>query len=268
MTFIKSLWGRPSTIRTYTSLFTNHIEPRLNIDQARIATIETLEDMTKEWIEHDYEPNTVRALIRLAARYIKWAGGEDIKTQRLINQIDRHKVKPPVKCLRPVQLKKLLDWLEVNDPELYFACLLASHAGLRRGEVLGLQWGDFNATRNKIEVRRSYDGPTKNGRPRDVPISERLEKWLWVVDYLNQPLERKVFPSAFDPNPPLRFALKETLCPRIVFHDLRHTFATLGLESGVSPKQMQIWLGHSSVKTTLDIYWQCFPDEAELTFLN
>ncbi len=47
--------------------------------------------------------------------------------------------------------------------------------------------------------------------------------------------------------------------PRIRFHDLRHTHATLGLAAGIHPKVMQERLGHSSISVTLDLYSHAVP---------
>jgi integrase len=46
----------------------------------------------------------------------------------------------------------------------------------------------------------------------------------------------------------------------ISFHSLRHTFATLALEAGTSPKLVQQALGHKSLQTTLDTYWNAVQD--------
>jgi integrase len=48
--------------------------------------------------------------------------------------------------------------------------------------------------------------------------------------------------------------LQQAGLPHIRLHDSRHTFATLLLEQGISPKTVQTMLGHSSAKITLDIY--------------
>ena len=45
-------------------------------------------------------------------------------------------------------------------------------------------------------------------------------------------------------------ALMETFCP----HSMRHTFATRALERGIPPKVVQVYLGHSSIDVTMDIY--------------
>ena len=55
-------------------------------------------------------------------------------------------------------------------------------------------------------------------------------------------------------------ALKGANLPRVRFHDLRHTNASLRLEIGENIKYIQTQLGHSSVKVTLDIYGHLFVD--------
>jgi integrase len=83
---------------------------------------------------------------------------------------------------------------------------------------------------------------------------------------LMRPTESKIF-EQMNPNPRLRRLLRAANLPTLRFHDLRHTFATMALESGVSPRQVASWLGHSSVNTTLSIYWNLTKDEASVDFL-
>ena len=52
----------------------------------------------------------------------------------------------------------------------------------------------------------------------------------------------------------LSTVLKRADCKRLRFHDLRHSCASLMVMNGVSMKQVQEWLGHSTFSTTADIY--------------
>ena len=54
--------------------------------------------------------------------------------------------------------------------------------------------------------------------------------------------------------------LKQAGLPRITFHDLRHTCATLLLSKGVNPKIVQEMLGHANISVTLDTYSHVLPD--------
>ena len=88
-----------------------------------------------------------------------------------------------------------------------------------------------------------------------------------VVEVLRQYREtvdsRWMFPSPVKEDMPmtpgavrrrLQIILERAGCKRIRFHDLRHTFATLSLESGMDVKTLSAMLGHVSAATTLDIY--------------
>lgn len=107
----------------------------------------------------------------------------------------------------------------------------------------------------RIKVSRSYDGPTKNGRTRYVPMSAELSNTLTKARnlLLRNPSE-PVF-EQFDPNPVLRRVCAHAGVTTLRFHDLRHTFASLALGNEINPRKVADWLGHSSVVTTMSIYW-------------
>jgi ATP-dependent helicase/nuclease subunit A len=52
------------------------------------------------------------------------------------------------------------------------------------------------------------------------------------------------------------------------FHSFRHTFATLALEAGKSPKLVSTCLGHTKLSTTLDQYWNTSKEKLELDFID
>ena len=142
--------------------------------------------------------------------------------------------------------------------------------GLRRGEICGLKWSDFDEMEGKLNINRSIEvkngiiteGQTKTGKGKRsfyLPIStanvlrERKKKAKneWIF---NDPL-RPDFPVA----PPAAYRkMKELLekanLPSIRFHDLRHTFATHALTSGVDAKTLSGILGHTNASFTLDTY--------------
>ena len=88
-------------------------------------------------------------------------------------------------------------------------------------------------------------------------VAEVLRAYRETVD------SRWMFPSPVKEDVPmtpgavrrrLQIILERAGCKRIRFHDLRHTFATLSLESGMDVKTLSAMLGHVSAATTLDIY--------------
>ena len=140
--------------------------------------------------------------------------------------------------------------------------------GLRRGELLGLKWQDIDWNNGIIKVRRQVarvngeivEAPlkTKNSY-RAVTISQQ------AIEVLKQQKakthDQYVFPSPnggpISPdsvNNMLKRVLERAGIPKVRFHDLRHTFATIALQNGVDIKTVSGMLGHFSAGFTLDTY--------------
>lgn len=148
--------------------------------------------------------------------------------------------------------------------------LCAVTTGLRRGELLGLRWGDVDWDAGRLWVRRSvgHDGefqqPKTRGSVRAVAMPATL---VWTLREHRmascfKELDDLVFPS--ERGTPLdggnmvkRFllpALRAARLPHVRFHDLRHTYASLLIAQGAHPKLISEQLGHASVQITLDRY--------------
>ena len=141
--------------------------------------------------------------------------------------------------------------------------------GLRRGELLGLKWEDIDFLHGDLRVKRQIariDGEiveaplkTKNAY-RTLPLSEDM---VHVLQSQKQKAGNSpwVFPSPtggpISPDSVLHMlhrVLKRAGLPKVRFHDLRHTFATLALQNGVDVKTVSGMLGHFSAGFTLDTY--------------
>ena len=149
--------------------------------------------------------------------------------------------------------------------EMYYIELAT---GLRRGELLGLKWNDIDWKNGIIKVRRSIarvngeivEAPlkTKNSY-RAVSISQQAIEVLRVQKAKTN--DTYVFPSPnggpISPdsvNNMLKRVLARAGIPKVRFHDLRHTFATIALQNGVDIKTVSGMLGHFSAGFTLDTY--------------
>ena len=253
--------GRPNTIRTKESLFYHWIQNGLKTDGSN------LDEMVKIW-EANLQPHSVRQVLYVAKEAVRLKTGTELDIKAHVSRVMRSKQQKEVNALSKEEIVALSATCKASDKKLYLPYMLALHTGMRRGEVWGLQWDDIDILNNAITVQRSYDGPTKSGKTRVVPISSALEKLLLAhcprKSYNSTEL---VIKSKFDPNPRIKRLCKKAGVREFTFHTLRHTFATLALEAGRSPALVSRTLGHSKVSTTLDIYWSSGKEAINLEFL-
>lgn len=165
------------------------------------------------------------------------------------------------------EVKRFLGAARAEEDAVLALYATAVYTGLREGELAGLRWDDVDFDRRLITVQRSYDGPTKGDDVRYVPILDVLLPVLRAWR-LRNPL-RVVFPSqsgeALTPSARVfQEVLKRVLAradfpkverrgslrPYIVFHDLRHTFASHWMMKGGDLFRLQKILGHKSIAMT------------------
>ena len=255
---------RPGSSRTYKSLYNKWILPLMD---DKDWNEDRFHRCVSFWLNRaQLAPRTVKILIRLLGAEVERLGVV-LPLRATTTQIMKKVQDTEAKALTKEQAMLLLE--ETKGSELYLPVILALHTGMRRGEVFGLKWADVDIFQGTIKVQRSYNGPTKNGKTRLVPISLTLEKVLldkipMKADNSNKP----VVPKNFDPNPGLRGACRRAGIEPINFHALRHTFCTLALEAGKSPRKVAQVAGHSSVSTTLSIYWSVTQEKMTTEFLE
>ena len=143
--------------------------------------------------------------------------------------------------------------------------------GLRRGELCGLMWTDFDEKKGTLSIRRTlhskpgggyYVGETKTSTGRRIiklpPSTVQL-----LVERKKKSVSQWIFPHLIRPEDPIspdsgylrmKKLLAEAGLPNMRFHDLRHTFATHALTSGVDAKTLSGILGHTKTSFTLDTY--------------
>ena len=195
--------------------------------------------------------------------------------------------RPEVKPLTREEVHALIEAIDGHPLQPLIVTAVAT--GLRQGELLGLQWADLDLERGTLTVRQALqDGelvPTKTdksrrtvGLPPDVVALLRqhrqgMREWRLAMGTgwhgADNPGEGLVFTNTIGrhldgPTVTHQFQalLAEAGLPRIRFHDLRHTCATLLLNDGVPLHTVSRLLGHSQIAITADTYGHLVPDAA------
>ena len=271
---------RPSSHQTYRGYIDNHIKPNIGkVPLNKLTSLELQKFYKKllghgrvERIESKHQPKGLSAkTVRNINQIISSALNLAIE-QKLIHS------NPTASCALPKVERKEMNTLpaeqlasflrEAKESGVYELYYIALATGLRRGELLGLKWKDVDLDIGIIRVQRQVariDGEvveaplkTKNSY-RNIPISGDAVEILKTQK--KNVAGEYVFPSPNGgPISPdsvgnmLHRVLKRAGLPKVRFHDLRHTFATLALQNGVDIKTVSSMLGHYSAGFTLDTY--------------
>ena len=271
---------RPSSHQTYRGYIDHHIAP--NIGDLPLEKLTTM-DLQKLYrkllnkgrvdrIEAKQQPKglsakTVRNINQVISSAMDFAVAQKIIPENPCKAVALPKVDhKEMQTIPAEQLQAFLQ--EAKATGVYEMYYIELATGLRRGELLGLKWTDIDWKNGIIKVRRQIarvDGQivkaplkTKNSY-RAVTISQQ------AIEVLKQQKKKTndeyVFPSPnggpISPdsvNNMLKRVLARAGIPKVRFHDLRHTFATIALQNGVDIKTVSGMLGHFSAGFTLDTY--------------
>jgi integrase len=232
---------------------------------------------------------TVRYVHATLSRALNEALGKYLKTNILAGKKSAPKPKDyEAQFLTAEEVEELLKLFDGTD--FYTPNLLAVGLGLRRGECLGLLWDCVNFETGTITVKRSYSPTEGEGITLAGLKTESSKRTLTVPDtimsYLlklkeKQKDDKKYFGnnykkgdfvccksdgSAIPPhvwNKNFQRTLEKANFKHIRIHDLRHTNAALMILKNTPMKVVSQRLGHSSIKTTMDLYGHIYFEQQE-----
>lgn len=232
------------------------------------------------------KPNTVIHYHAIIHSALKYAVKTDMLVQNVADKVDR----PKKNSFQPVflsaeEMQKMFEALRGTKLEL--PVLVAAFYGLRRGEVVGLKWDAIDFEQGTISVKRTVTSTIIDGKYqefeqqsaktksslRTLPLIGSFREYFMQVKEA-QELNKQVCGNCYNyeydgfvfvdelgermrPNYLTEYFPKYIAkhgMPKMRFHDLRHSCASLLLANGVPLKQIQEWLGHSAFSTTANIY--------------
>lgn len=270
---------RKSTIRSYGTYITRYIAPYLGSKPiCKIKPIEIqkmynslLAGGSSSTTKKPLSPTTVHSVHMLLHEIM-----ESAVSAHLIVKNPTIDTEPP-KCahvpkniLNDEQLDQYMEAIK-NEPLWYDFFYTEITTGLRQGEICGLKWTDLDDETGRLKVQRSIahspqtgplvgDTKTETGK-RSIQLPPSTLHLL--KNRRTKAISEWIFPSLLEPEKPTapssayhkhKDILIKAGLPNIRFHDLRHTFATHALTSGVDPKTLSSILGHTNASFTLDTY--------------
>lgn len=237
----------PATVRTYESLYRNHMKGFLETH--------SIQQLVIDWLAKELSPRTIRKLFTIYRAWYEFTYDKHPKgINTLIAKIGRLERNDPKKVWSKDDCNKVLRTAFILNKELHDRILFTLNIGCRRSEMESVRTSDIDYKNKKIKIIGH-----KTGLIRFVPFTDKL---LPIF-----PKEEGLIFTKIDLNKQLRKICEAAGVEVLTWHGLRHTFATLLLEAGISPKKVAKILGHKKAATTINIYWHLFDESIDLSAL-
>ena len=277
---LRSTEIKASSYQHYLALIESQIVPRLGNIRVSSLSAEMVSAFVKELLERGrldgkggLAPSTVSGIMSVLRSAIRLAGKKyairDITLFDVKGPVVRQ---PKVETLCAAECEALARCI-MAEPDLSgVAYLLALCCGPRLGGLCGLMWSDIRFSESVLIINRTVlrikDGdhtklvvqpPKTEAALRPIPLLKGILMLLvrlrgnapddaFILTGTSKPMEPRTLQKRFK-----RFLELHGL-QHIRFHGLRHTFATRSIDEGFDPKTLSEVLGHSNVKTTLQLY--------------
>ena len=265
---IGEFWDRhyyPEALRTKKSagseekLFRNWIRPRIGDVPLRDLRKIHVDEVANSILQAGLAPRTAQYAVAVSSLLWNVAFSMDLVTgENPVRKVRKPKVdNRRLRFLSPEEATALLELTAKLSHDLHDECILALYAGLRAGEIHGLTWGDVDFDNGQILIR-----DPKNGQNRFAFINAPIEAML-KQRYTVQDNHRLLFPTA-DGKKRVQVSRAFMKCvsqlgfndgvtdsrQRVVFHTLRHTFASWLVQKGVPLHTVAELMGHKSIAMT------------------
>lgn len=184
---------------------------------------------------------TLKCVFNRAIAWGKFQGVNPVKGIKFLNENNTR--------LRYLEKEEIVKLLKHCRGHLSPVVVIALNTGMRKGEILNLKWHDIDFRRGIIYLLR-----TKNNERREIPMNEAVR--IALIKVRKHPDSPYVFCNKkgqpfFDVRTSFSRAIKKAGITNFRFHDLRHTFASHLVMSGVDLNTVRELMGHKSLEMTL-----------------
>ncbi|OAI43522.1 hypothetical protein AYO38_02650 [bacterium SCGC AG-212-C10] len=279
-----------STYHGYETIVKSHIVPTIGKVRLAKLTPAQLQRLYRDKLDAGLAPVTVVRIHKVLSSALSEAERHGRVSRNVAKLVQAPRIESSKALAFSVdQAKAFME--QVAGDRMYAAYMVALAAGLRRGELLALEWEDVDLVNSSLAVRhslmkvaggwRSSDPKTRGSRRvvklpafavealkahRTAQLEERLASPVWedpnlvFTTSIGTLVDGRNFLRQFKAH-----AKAAGMPATFTIHSLRHSAATLMLALGVQPKVVQEMLGHSRIAVTMDLYSHVLPhlqDEA------
>jgi integrase len=267
---------RMSTYAQYDWLAEHYLKPELGSYRLDKLSVPIVQQWLDQKFAEGVSAHRVHALRKVLGSALTRAMQEDLVQRNVarIASVPSYQARERVPWSAD-ETKRFL--AATADHELYPPFLVLILYGLRRGEVLGLRWGDVDFEAGMLHIRNQLQrvaGSFRQGPPkthagkRELPLLAPVREVLLNLMASSLPVgPRDISPEALvfvtelsGPRDPDGFGMSfKRLSKRnglriIRVHDVRHTTATILHDLGIPARDAQVILGHANITTTQQIY--------------
>jgi len=277
----------------YQSILRTHLLPAFGLLSLSLITQQQIQDFVNALYSKSLSDTTIKRIFSLLHAILQAA----VRAEHVLRNAAALVEKPTVRrrmfeVWSLDQIRTFLERLLVEGDRYAIAFTLAVLTGMRQGEILGLRWQDVDYRQGVIRMQQTLThrgtafqaGGKTTQSVRVIALSQETmhlleahqaflvaewhekqrQKQQYSVDSLNPPTLVVSTPDGGPLSPRLLHRLWQRILqdwqlPRITFHDLRHTHASILLQQGVHPKIVSERLGHASVHMTLNTYSHLLP---------
>lgn len=270
---------KPTTCQGYNQKIKNDIKPILGKIKLQTLTPIHLQKFYSLKLDSGLSRNTIKQLHAIIHSALKQA----VKWQLVAFNVSDNVEPPKPDLYQPTvytkeQILTLMN--DSKDSSIYLPIMIAIFTGMRRGEICGLKWNNIDFENKTISIIETlynikdigliFDTPKSKKSIRKISISDTLIRIL-KDEFVRQEQQKQIDKTynsnnvvccnldgtLINPdsiNPKFERILNRLQLPKIRFHDLRHSHASLLLEQGAQLKVISDRLGHSTISITADIY--------------
>ena len=273
---------KPSTVRGYRTSLNERILPLIGGRRLNTITTTDLQEIVDRWQVEGQAPATIRNSLKPLQAICRRARAREGLGLNPTHDLELPAPNPAeVQIVAPATAAKLLSVLPIEDRAIWSTAI---YAGLRYGELRALRWAAVDLASKTIRVRESWDpkegsiAPKTRTSKRTTPMPEVVKASLAELRANRSPAPADDLVFAAEDGSPFHAATiyrradrawaAAGIPERLRLHQARHTYASFMIAAGVNAKALSVFMGHSSIKVTFDLYGHLMPGtEAEAAAL-